>query len=210
LTCCDKGWGEDVTQKLNHLYFIAFADWPADKTGLPDVKEFDSPNGKGVTGKIDGKRVLLGNRLLMESEGVDTSAFEEEADQLRKDGATVIFAAVDGRVCGLLAIADPVKETTRAAIAALKKEGIRVVMLTGDHRTSAEAVARNHAQYPTESVFRVRLQHRGRANGGGCVVPGCRRPTVAHHCRCGHVAVFGERHYQRPAIEGSEAVKRLG
>jgi Cu+-exporting ATPase len=109
---------------------------------LPDAKEFDSPNGKGVTGKIDGKKVLLGNRLLMESEGVDTSAFEEEADQLRKDGATVIFAAVDGGVCGLLAIADPVKETTRAAIAALQKEGIRVVMLTGDNRTSAEAVAR--------------------------------------------------------------------
>jgi len=109
---------------------------------LPDAEEFDSPNGKGVTGKIDGKKVLLGNRLLMESESVDTSAFEEEADQLRKDGATVIFAAVDGKICGLLAIADPVKETTKAAIAALQKEGIRVVMLTGDNRTSAEAVAR--------------------------------------------------------------------
>ncbi|MCL1488839.1 MAG: cadmium-translocating P-type ATPase [Marinobacter sp.] len=109
---------------------------------LPDAEDFDSPNGKGVTGKIDGKKVLLGNRLLMESESVDTSAFEEEADQLRKDGATVIFAAVDGSVCGLLAIADPVKETTEAAIAALQKEGIRVVMLTGDNRTSAEAVAR--------------------------------------------------------------------
>jgi Cu+-exporting ATPase len=109
---------------------------------LPDAEDFDSPNGKGVTGKIDGKKVLLGNRLLMESESVDTSAFEEEADQLRKDGATVIFAAVDGKICGLLAIADPVKETTEAAIAALQKEGIRVVMLTGDNRTSAEAVAR--------------------------------------------------------------------
>jgi Cu+-exporting ATPase len=109
---------------------------------LPGAEEFDSPNGKGVTGKIDGKKVLLGNRLLMESESVDTSAFEEEADQLRKDGATVIFAAVDGKICGLLAIADPVKETTKAAIAALQKEGIRVVMLTGDNRTSAEAVAR--------------------------------------------------------------------
>jgi len=109
---------------------------------LPDAEDFDSPNGKGVTGKIDGKKVLLGNRLLMESESVDISASEEEADQLRKDGATVIFAAVDGKVCGLLAIADPVKETTKAAIAALQKEGIRVVMLTGDNRTSAEAVAR--------------------------------------------------------------------
>ena len=109
---------------------------------LSDAEDFDSPNGKGVTGKIDGKRVLLGNRLLMESEDVDTSAFDKEADELRKDGATVIFAAVDGKICGLLAIADPVKKTTAAAIAALQKEGVRVVMLTGDNRTSAEAVAR--------------------------------------------------------------------
>jgi Cu+-exporting ATPase len=109
---------------------------------LPEAEDFDSPNGKGVTGKIDGQQVLLGNRLLMEAESVDTSAFEDEADQLRKDGATVIFAAVEGRICGLLAIADPVKETTEAAISALQKEGIRVVMLTGDNRTSAEAVAR--------------------------------------------------------------------
>ncbi|MDY6850441.1 MAG: copper-translocating P-type ATPase, partial [Thermodesulfobacteriota bacterium] len=109
---------------------------------LPDAEGFDSPNGKGVTGKIDGQQVLIGNRLLMETEGVDTSDFESEADQLRRDGATVIFAAVDVKVCGLLAIADPVKETTEAAITALQKDGIRVVMLTGDNRTSAEAVAR--------------------------------------------------------------------
>lgn len=112
------------------------------KLTLSDAENFDSQNGKGVTGKIDGKRVLLGNRLLMESEYVDTSAFDHEADELRKGGATVIFSAVDGKICGVLAIADPVKETTAAAIAALQKEGIRVVMLTGDNRTSAEAVAR--------------------------------------------------------------------
>lgn len=109
---------------------------------LPDAEDFDSPNGKGVTGRIDGKSVLIGNRLLMASHGVDTSAFEDEADRLRVDGATVIFTAVEGRVCGLLAIADPIKETTEAAITALQKDGIRVVMLTGDNRTSAEAVAR--------------------------------------------------------------------
>ncbi|HEA52788.1 heavy metal translocating P-type ATPase [Marinobacter antarcticus] len=109
---------------------------------VPDAEDFDSPNGKGVTGKIDGKAVLLGNRLLMESQNVDTSAFEADADQLRKDGATVIFAAVEQQVCGLIAIADPIKESTEAAIIALQKDGIRVVMLTGDNRTSAEAVAR--------------------------------------------------------------------
>jgi Cu+-exporting ATPase len=108
---------------------------------LPVAEGFDSPNGKGVTGSIDGQRVLLGNRLLMDAEAVDTADFETEADALRRDGATVIFAAVDGKVAGLVAIADPIKETSQAAISALKKDGIRVVMLTGDNRTSAEAVA---------------------------------------------------------------------
>jgi len=109
---------------------------------LPDAQDFDAPNGKGVTGVIDGQRVLLGNRLLMEAEGVPLDDFEQEADSLRRDGATVIFAAVDGAVSGLVAIADPVKETTEAAIRALQDGGIRVVMLTGDNQTSAEAVAR--------------------------------------------------------------------
>ncbi|CAH1386592.1 heavy metal translocating P-type ATPase [Candidatus Nitrotoga sp. M5] len=109
---------------------------------LPEAEDFDSPNGKGVTGTIDGKKILLGNQLLMKLENVDISAFEEEADQLRTDGATVIFAAAEGQVCGLIAIADPIKETTKSAISALQKAGIHVVMLTGDNRTSAEAVAR--------------------------------------------------------------------
>jgi len=109
---------------------------------LPDAEGFDSPNGKGVVGSIDGKRALLGNRILMAAEHVDTTAFDEQADQLRSDGATVIFAAVEGKICGLIAIADPIKATTKSAIAALHKVGLRVVMLTGDNHTSAEAVAR--------------------------------------------------------------------
>ena len=137
---------------------------------LPEVAEFDSPNGKGVTGRIEGQHVLLGNRLLMEAEGVSLEAFEDEADQLRRDGATVIFAAVDGRVRGLVAISDPVKETTEAAIQALQSDGIRVVMLTGDNRTSAEAVARRlnidevEAEVLPEDKGRVvkRLQDEGR------------------------------------------------
>ena len=108
----------------------------------PEATDFDSPNGKGVSGSINGQRVVLGNRLLMQAENVDTTGFEGEAEQLRTDGATVIFAAVAGKVAGVMAIADPIKETTAAAIAALQQQGIRVVMLTGDNRTSAEAVAR--------------------------------------------------------------------
>jgi len=112
------------------------------KIALPSAKNFDSPNGKGVTGEIEGKQVLLGNRLLMRSNNIDTSTFEDQADELRGDGATVIFAALQGQVCGLIAIADPIKNTTKAAVAALQKDGLRVVMLTGDNQTSAEAVAR--------------------------------------------------------------------
>lgn len=109
---------------------------------LTEASDFEAPNGKGVIGQIDGQRVALGNRLLMESEGVDTKAQDTNAEQLRSDGATVIFASVDGQLAGLLAIADPVKETTQDAIRSLQADGIRVVMLTGDNRTSAEAVAR--------------------------------------------------------------------
>ncbi|MDP4916604.1 MAG: heavy metal translocating P-type ATPase, partial [Haliea sp.] len=137
---------------------------------LPDAEAFDSPNGKGVTGTIEGRAILVGNRLLMASESVDTDRFDAQADELREDGATVIFAAVDGKICGLLAIADPVKPTTQAAITALQNEGIRVVMLTGDNRISAEAVARTlgidevHAEVLPEDKGRIveALQEEGR------------------------------------------------
>lgn len=137
---------------------------------LPDAQDFHSPNGKGVTGIIEGQKVLIGNRLLMESEAVDTAAFEEEADQLRVDGATVIFTAVAGQICGLIAIADPIKKTTDAAITALQKDGIRVVMLTGDNQTSADAVARKlhidevHAEILPEDKAKIvqQLQSEGR------------------------------------------------
>ena len=109
---------------------------------LTEALDFEAPNGMGVIGQIDGKRIALGNRLLMESEGVNTQSQDTHADQLRSDGATVIFASIDGNLAGLLAIADPVKETTEEAIRSLQADGIRVVMLTGDNRTSAEAVAR--------------------------------------------------------------------
>ena len=109
---------------------------------LSEATDFDSPNGKGVVGRVEERRVALGNRLLMEDEAVDLTELEDEAERLRGDGATVIFAAVDGRLAGLVAIADPVKATTEEAIRALQADGLRVVMLTGDNRTSAEAVAR--------------------------------------------------------------------
>ena len=109
---------------------------------LPEAVDFAADNGKGVTGQVSGQRVAVGNRLLMEAEGADSGAQDAAAEELRGTGATVIFAAVAGRFAGLLAIADPVKETSGAAIKALQDAGMRVVMLTGDNRTTAEAVAR--------------------------------------------------------------------
>lgn len=109
---------------------------------LSDAQDFDSPSGKGVSGKIDGQKVLVGNRILMESEGIDTATYEGDANQFRMEGATVIFTAINGKIAGLIVIADPIKETTQEAILSLQNEGLRVVMLTGDNKTSAEAVAR--------------------------------------------------------------------
>jgi Cu+-exporting ATPase len=112
------------------------------KLALPEVRDFDSPTGKGAVGTVDGKKIALGNARFLEELGISTAALSEEADALRRDGATAIFIGVDGAAAGIFAIADPVKETTPAALAALRKDGIAVVMLTGDNRTTAEAVAR--------------------------------------------------------------------
>ncbi|WP_164938356.1 heavy metal translocating P-type ATPase [Bradyrhizobium guangdongense] len=109
---------------------------------LGQVEEFDSPTGKGATGKVDGRSVVLGNARYLTSIAIDTKPLDAEAERLRGDGATVINMAVDGRLAGLFAIADPVKASTPDALKALAAEGIKVIMLTGDNRTTAEAVAR--------------------------------------------------------------------
>jgi Cu+-exporting ATPase len=108
---------------------------------LSDVREFDSPTGKGVVGKVEGKAVLLGNAGFLRSSGVETRELEPQAEKLRGDGATVINVAVDGELAGLFAIADPVKQSTPDALKALRAEGIKIVMLTGDNRTTAAAIA---------------------------------------------------------------------
>ena len=109
---------------------------------LSPVEQFYSPTGKGATGKVDGKTVVLGNAKYLTSIGIDAQALDAEAERLRQDGATVINMAVDGALAGLFAIADPVKASTPEALRALAAEGIKVIMLTGDNRTTAEAVAR--------------------------------------------------------------------
>ena len=109
---------------------------------LAQTRDFTAPVGKGVTGSVDGKALVIGNRRIIVEAGVDPAALDGEAESLRQDGATVIFVAVDGRLAGVIAIADPIKASTPVAIAALKGAGIRVVMLTGDNATTARAVAR--------------------------------------------------------------------
>jgi Cu+-exporting ATPase len=124
---------------LAHAIVMAAKDRELDFAALD---EFDSPTGKGVVGKINGQDIALGNVMLMEEKAVDVSSFSTQADELRSDGATVIFIAVDNQAAGILAIADPVKETTPDAIKQIQSQGIHIVMLTGDNRRTAEAVAK--------------------------------------------------------------------
>ncbi|CAH0343548.1 copper-translocating P-type ATPase [Rhizobium sp. CECT 9324] len=106
------------------------------------AEDFDSPVGKGVTGSVDGRKLIIGSHRIMEDAHIDVSSLTSQAEALRGEGATVIFVAVDGDVAGLLAISDPIKTTTPDAVQALLKAGVRVVMLTGDNKTTADAVAR--------------------------------------------------------------------
>ena len=109
---------------------------------LAKVEDFQSFPGKGVKGTIDGRKVALGNRAMMQAVGVDVSALEETANTLRGQAATAVFVAIDGKAAGVIAVADPIKATAFDAIRALKEAGVRVVMLTGDNRATAEAVGR--------------------------------------------------------------------
>ena len=109
---------------------------------LSEAADFDSPVGRGVRGTIEGRQVALGNTRYLGELSIDVSALEPKAEALRHDGATAIFVAVDGKAAGVIGIADPIKATTPDAILALKAAGLRLVMMTGDNRTTAEAVAR--------------------------------------------------------------------
>jgi Cu+-exporting ATPase len=107
-----------------------------------EAQDFDAQTGKGVTGRVDGRRVALGNRALLDALGIDPGPLADRADALRAEGQTVMFVALEDRIAGLLGVADPIKDSTAAAIEALHADGVRIVMLTGDHRTTALAVAR--------------------------------------------------------------------
>jgi Cu+-exporting ATPase len=109
---------------------------------LAPVRGFDSPTGKGAVGMVERQRIVLGNARFFSELGIDPAELEAEAERLRQDGATAIFVAVNGKTSGVIAIADPIKPSTVEALKALTDNGIRMVMLTGDNRTTAAAVAR--------------------------------------------------------------------
>jgi len=114
----------------------------ARKLTIPEVAEFDAPAGRGVIGTVEGRRVALGTAKFLEQMNIATATLDTDSERLRQDGATAIYVALDGQAAGVIAIADPVKPTTSDALMALAADGVRVVMLTGDNKTTAHAVAR--------------------------------------------------------------------
>jgi Cu+-exporting ATPase len=105
-------------------------------------EDFESITGGGVRGKVEGRPALLGTQALLESAGVDMTSLADRAEPYRREGQTVVFLALEGRLAGLIAVADPLKASAPAALQALGRDGLRIVMLTGDSRSAAEAVAR--------------------------------------------------------------------
>jgi len=145
-----QGFDEDTLLRLaaslekgsEHPLAAAIVGGARERNVRPvEATDFRSVTGKGVSGKVDGRRVLLGNLALLESEGVAAGALADRAEELRADGQTVMFVAVDGRPAGTIGVADPIKATSADAIRSLHAEGLRIIMLTGDSETTAKAVA---------------------------------------------------------------------
>ena len=159
------------------------------------VTGFDSPTGKGVVGTFDGRRLALGNAKFLHELGIPTNALEQDAERLRHEGATAIFLGVDGKVAAVIAIADPVKRTTPDALNALAKEGVGVVMLTGDNKTTAQAVARRLGITEVEAE----------------VLPDQKSAVVQKLQREGHaVAMAGDGVNDAPALAAAEVGIAMG
>jgi Cu+-exporting ATPase len=136
------GLAAGLERGSEHPLAAAIVDGAKDRgIQLSEAGEFESRTGKGVTGKVNGREVALGNRKLLEELGIDPGDLAERTGELQGKGQTVIFVAVEGKAAGLVGVADPIKETTPEAIRQLHEEGLRIVMVTGDNRTTARAVA---------------------------------------------------------------------
>src|SRR3990170_4059753 len=135
--------GASLERASEHPLAAAIVNGAQEKElALAAVSEFRSYTGKGVAGNVDGHSVVLGNLKLFEELQIDAGELPARAEALRSDGQTVMLLAIDGRAAGLIGVADPVKVSTPDAIRALHEEGIQVIMLTGDNRITAEAVAK--------------------------------------------------------------------
>jgi len=145
-----SGWDEDrllhfaasLERASEHVLGAAIVAAATERhLSISEAAEFQSIAGKGITGRIDGKAVAIGNLQLLRELGIDDTALRHETDKLRSEGATIVFVMIDGVLAGLIAVADPIKETTVSALDELREDGVRIVMLTGDHRRTADAVA---------------------------------------------------------------------
>ncbi len=136
-------FGASLERNSEHPLAAAIVEGAKTKgEGLIDVIDFQSVTGKGVTGKIDGRQVAIGNVRLFEDLSIEYDSLKVKAEELRQDGQTAMFVAIDENAAGILSVADPIKSSTPEAIKALHEEGIQIVMLTGDSHTTAEAVAK--------------------------------------------------------------------
>ncbi len=160
-----------------------------------DATDFQAVTGKGVRGNVSGQQVLLGNRSLLEDQGIDAADLDREADTLREAGKTVMLLAVDGRAAGLVAVADPIKESAAEAIDSLHKAGLTVIMATGDNPTTANAVA---------SILGIDQVHAG-------VLPEDKQSLVDELHRQGHyVAMAGDGVNDAPALAAADVGIAMG
>ena len=137
------GLAASLEKGSEHPLAAAIVDGAEERSVKPQkAADFESHTGKGVSGNVSGRSVSLGNKAMMSDLGVDTASLDAEADTIRAEGQGVMFVAIEQRLAGLLVVADPIKDSAAAAIAALRTNGVRVVMLTGDNQRTAEAVAR--------------------------------------------------------------------
>ncbi len=165
------------------------------KIAIPHTSDFQSHTGKGVTGTVDGRQVALGNAALLGEFGVDASSLDRQADEHRTRAEGVMFVAIDGKAAGLLVVADPVKDSAAQAIAELHRDGIRIVMLTGDNRRTAEAVAR---QVGIDEVI-------------AGVLPDHKQAKVEELKRAGkHVAMAGDGINDAPALAAADVGIAMG
>lgn len=135
-------WAASIERASEHPLASAIVAGAAERgVSLVPAEQFASVTGQGVQASVEGIRITLGNQKLMEASGIDIRALALEAESMRADGQTVMYLSADGKLAGLIGVADPIKATTPEAIRQLRSEGIRVVMLTGDNRTNARTVA---------------------------------------------------------------------